>query len=415
MLAWIKIAFRNLVKNWRRSVITSLAIALGFTAVNIFGGFTEYMYRGNRDVAIYSTGGGHLAIFKRGFLKRGQFDPAGYLLSPEDIAAVTRICSDIEAVILVTPQLRINGLLSNGRVSTIFVAQGIVPSAKKVFLNEATRSEFKIVIEGQDLDEEKSYGVGVTYGLADLLNLEVGSSAVAFTTTVEGQMNALDVEVFFLFNTDSEDLNDKVMQVPFQLAQNLYDTAGADRLVMLLKDTRQAEPIRDELRTQFSKMGLDLEIKTWVELGHWYRKVKNMFDVIFLFLFLIVLVIVVISVVNTMSMAVIERTREIGTLRALGLKRKGVIKLFAYESLLLGLLGIMIGYLLTCVVWWAVDFFKPTWIPPNVAVRIPIQVEFVPEQMAISVGFLICLCLGASLIPARRVARKKVVDALGHV
>ena len=90
-----------------------------------------------------------------------------------------------------------------------------------------------------------------------------------------------------------------------------------------------------------------------------------MFDVIFLFLFIIFFIIVVMSVANTMSMAVFERTREIGTLRALGLKRRGVMLLFAIESSLLGILGTVGGILLTLLGWWVVDFFKPTWTPPG--------------------------------------------------
>ncbi|NIM93947.1 MAG: FtsX-like permease family protein [Anaerolineales bacterium] len=140
-----------------------------------------------------------------------------------------------------------------------------------------------------------------------------------------------------------------------------------------------------------------------------------MFDVIFLFLFVIVFIIVVTSVINTMSMAVLERTREIGTLRALGLKRKGVILLFTIESSLLGLCGTIGGLLLTVLGWWLVNLFKPTWIPPGIAARVPIIIQFVPDSMVFSFLFLLVLCLIASLIPARRAARQNVVDALGHV
>jgi putative ABC transport system permease protein len=69
-----------------------LAIALGFAAVNLFGGFQEYMYRGNREAAIYGRCRGHLTIFKKGFLEKGQLDPARYLLTPSEIKAITEIC-----------------------------------------------------------------------------------------------------------------------------------------------------------------------------------------------------------------------------------------------------------------------------------------------------------------------------------
>ncbi|NIN00959.1 MAG: FtsX-like permease family protein [candidate division Zixibacteria bacterium] len=210
-------------------------------------------------------------------------------------------------------------------------------------------------------------------------------------------------------------MNDKVMRVPFRFAQKLYDTQGADRMAVLLARTESTEPTREQLRVAFSQRGLELEIRTWREMSQWYRKVKEMFDVIFLFLFIIVFIIVVMSVINTMSMAVLERTREIGTLRALGLKRKGVMLLFALESCLLGTSGTLGGLILTVLGWWGVEIFEPTWTPPGITANVPIQIEFVPETMLSSFVFLLVLCLIASLIPARRAARQKVVDALGHV
>lgn len=416
MTAWIKIALRNLFKNRRRSVITILAIALGFAAVNLFGGFTEYMYRGNRETAIYARAQGHLTIFKEGFLEKGQLDPARYLLTLEEIKVIEEICKKSPRVELVTPQLMISGLISNGKVSTIFVAMGIVPSTVDIFLKRISfRVELEKQIEGKKLEDDKEYGVGVARGLAHLLNLRVGSDAVALATTVEGQMNALDMEVFQLFDAAFDQMNDKVMQVPLRFAQSLYDTTGASRMAVLLDKTEYTEPVRGQLRNTFLQRGLKLEIKTWEELSQWYRKVKEMFDVIFLFLFIIFFIIVVMSVANTMSMAVFERTREIGTLRALGLKRRGVILLFAIESSLLGILGAVGGILLTLLGWWVVDFLKPTWTPPGITRRVPLMVDFVPDFMVYSFLFLTALCLIASLLPARRAARQNVVEALGHV
>lgn len=415
MTTWVKIGLRNLAKNFRRSVITVLAIALAFAAVNLFAGFTDYMYWGNRKVAIYGRCGGHLTIFRRGFLEQGQLNPSRYLLSSEVIEAVNEICQENPHIILVTSQLRITGLVSNGKVSTIFIAQGVVPSAARVFLSRLDAPNRGKPFKGRALEDDKMYGVSMTNGLARLLDLKIGSYAVAFTNTVDGQMNALDIEVFQLFDAPSDEMNDKVMRVPLSFARALYDTDGADRLAVLLDDTKHTESIRDQLQTAFSQRGLELETKTWKEMSEWYRKVKIMFDVIFAFLFSIVFIIVVMSVINTMSMVVVERTREIGTLRALGLRRKGVMLLFAIETSLLGVFGTIGGLFLTFIGWWTVNMIKPTWIPPGISRRVIISIQIVPEFMLYSFIFLILLCFIASLVPARRAAGQNVVDALAHV
>ena len=85
---WVKIGVRNLFKNKRRSFFTMGAIALGFAAVNIFGGFTAYMFRGLEDSFIYAQANGHLALFKKGFLTEGALNPEKYLFTESDLATV---------------------------------------------------------------------------------------------------------------------------------------------------------------------------------------------------------------------------------------------------------------------------------------------------------------------------------------
>jgi putative ABC transport system permease protein len=184
---------------------------------------------------------------------------------------------------------------------------------------------------------------------------------------------------------------------------------------LLLARTESTAVVREQLVRTFKARGLDVDVKTWDEMSVWYRKVKNMFDVIFQFLFVIVLAIVVMSVVNTMSMAVLERTREIGTLRALGLKRRGVLFLFAVESSLLGSIGNLLGLALTLLGWALVKVLQPTWVPPGVPRPVIIRIDLVPEQLAWSFLLLAIVFILASLVPARRAARHNIVDTLGHV
>jgi putative ABC transport system permease protein len=218
-----------------------------------------------------------------------------------------------------------------------------------------------------------------------------------------------------LIEASSEQMNDKMIRAPLGCIQSLYDFQGADRLVILLEKTELTDEIRDRITEIFRRENLDLEIKTWVERSQWYRKVKEMFDLIFLFLFTIVFIIVVMSIVNTMSMAVLERTREIGTLRALGLKRKGVMLLFALEAGLIGVGGTISGIILAAAGWLGIEILKPTWVPPGTSHRIPLKIEFVPEFIFTSFAILMVLCVISSLLPARNAARRNVIDALGHV
>ena len=415
MMTWIKLAVRNLFRNRRRSLFTILAIGLGFAAVNTLGGFTEYIFTNLKEGYIYTQGNGHLSIFKAGFLKEGKLDPTRYLLDEAEVTTIQTVLTHYPEILVVAPQLHISGLLSNGKVSTIFVAAGRVPSAVHTINSRARGMMGRIqLFDGKPLEDDVIYGVGLSKGLAEQLKLGLGSDPVAMAPTVSGQINALDAQVFQLFDSPVEALEDKFMLVPLKFAQNLYDTSSVDRLTVLLRDDGLTEPMRAQLAEDLAAQGLKLDIKTWNELSTFYTKVKQMFDVIFLVTFLIVFTIVVMSVVNTVSMAIMERTREIGTLRALGFKRRGIIGLFATESMLLGVFGSLLGTLLTLLIWLGVVLLEPTWVPPQITRRVPLEIYLVPDYMLYSVLLLIVLSLAAASLPARKAARMQIVGALGH-
>ena len=412
MIKWIKIAFRNIVKNKRRSFVTLLAIATGFAAVSLFRGYADNTYWGLRQMAVRGEGLGHLTIYKRGWLKKGKIDPYRYMFSKEEIQRIIELVEEDDDVILATPQTHISGLVSNGHSSAIFLANGVIPRDEKII--KGSWAAFRPV-KGDVLSDTKLYGVEMAEDLASHLDLKPGSDAVVMASTLDGQMNALDIEVIGVYDTGSDATNDKYIRVPFAFAQSLYDTDKADRVVVLLDDWKNTERARTLLLSVLSGEGLDPEIRTWNELSLFYSKVKGMFDMIFMFLFFIVLVIVVMSVVNTMGMAVIERTREIGTLRALGLKRRGVGLLFAIEGAMIGLLGSILGIVLNVAVWAIIRAVEPTYIPPGVSTPVSLIVNLVPQAMLMLAIFLIVLSLIAAILPARRAARQNVVDALGHV
>lgn len=416
MMSWITLAVRNLFRNARRSLLTILAIGVGFTAVNALGGFTDYIFTSLKESYIYAQGNGHLTIFKAGFLREGKLDPTQYLLSETEAAAIREVIVQHPEVVVVTPQLHISGLVSNGEVSTIFIAAGRVPSEIRQINRHAQGIIGRIkLFTGKQLEDEILHGIGLSTGLAEQLKFRIGSTPVAMAPTVTGQINALDAEVFQLFESPVEALEDKLVLVPLKFAQSLYDTTSIDRLTVLLDSTEKTEAVRAVLAQELARRGLQVEVKTWEELSTFYTKVKNMFDVIFLFTFLIVFTIVVMSVVNTVSMAIMERTREIGTLRALGMKRRGIMGLFTIESILLGVFGSVLGVALTVLTWSGITLLKPTWVPPQITRRVPLEVYLVPEYLAGSVLLLVILSFMAAGLPARKAARMEIVNALGHV
>ena len=415
-----KLAVRGLMRNRRRSMMTLLAIALGFAAISLFAGYTHNVYDGLERQSIHGELLGHLTLSKRGMSKEGKLNPERYMLNADEVARITGLLQSEAHVKLVAPRLSLSGLISNGRASTIFIAEGISPEAMQglqagVLTEEEERTGMYADII-KKLDPLHSENALLSFGLADMLHLKKGGQASLLSNTLTGQANALDITVWGTFDTGNAGSNDKFSFMSLSLAQTLYDTNGAaDRLTVLLDDVGQTKIMRERLQKKLRAAGFDMEIKTWQELSDFYNQVHNMFDMIFGFIFSIVLTVVVMSVANSMGMTVVERTREIGTLRAIGLKRNGVVKLFTAESLMLTLLGCLTGLLLTFGVRYGINVAHISYTPPNGASAIPLLVDMDFWRTIFTLALMMVVGTLAAYLPARRAAKQAIIDALGHV
>ncbi len=416
----IKFALRGLLRNRRRSMVTLLAIAFGFSAIVLFAGYTHNVYDGLGRQSIHGEMLGHLTIYKRGMRTEGKLDPERYLLTAQEVDAISKLVREEAHVKLVAPRLGMSGLVSNGRASTIFIAEGIEPEAvvklREGSLTDAERKSGKFDNMRMRLDKDRPEIVSLSEGLVEMLHLKEGEQAQVLVNTLSGQANAADVTLGKAFNPGNAGSNDTFAFVSLALARSLLDAEGrAQRLTVLLDSTDRTDATRDRLQTKLKAAGFDVEILTWQELSDFYNQVHGMFDMIFGFIFSIVLTVVVMSVANSMGMTVVERTREIGTLRSIGLKRSGVIRLFTLESMLLTLIGCVTGLVIALSVRWGVNSADISYVPPNSASPVPLLVDLdLPRTL---VTFVLMGVVGtlAAWMPARRAAQKDIIDALGHV
>lgn len=416
-MAWIILAIRNLLKNRRRSFFTIVAIMLGYAAVVLFDGFINYMFVSLKESVIFARGSGHMTVFKQGFLENGKIHPERYLISKEEFNQLRNILEFYDQVEMIAPELHINGLISNGQVSSIFMASGRVPSIVERMKSYASSDMVKArYYTGEALTDEDVYSIGIGKSLSRLMGMPIGTKdAVIVAPTIDGGMNALDARIIQTVNAGNEVLEDKLLIVSLGFSQTLYDTDAVDRVRILLNDESELTATIQKLQSEFETKGWDLEVKQWTELSPFYVKVRKMFELIFLFVFLIVITVVVMSIINTISMAIMERTREIGTMRAIGLKRFGVIRLFAIESSFLVLIGSVLGLMVTLIIYALVRALEVKWTPPTVAVEVPLELHLSYPHMLLVFVILLFLSIIATVLPARRAAYSNIVDALGHV
>lgn len=402
----LSLALRNLWKNRRRSCATLLAIAIGHAAINLFAGYIFNTYSALRGSAIYGEGLGHLTIARTGYFTQGSLKPEQYLLSEDELRRLTAVLDKAIAPRVVSARLSASGLVSNGKLSTIFIAEGEAPAlANRIWRRGSGRPK---------LDPDKPMAGLVSKGLAARLGVEPGNNVTVLANTMSGQINALDLEVLRIWDTGTAATNDKTLRLPLTFVQQLLDTDGANRVAVLLDDDADADAARAYLRPILASAGFDVEIKTWVELSNFYRQVRNLFDLIFAFLSAIVLVVVLMGIVNTQTMSVMERVREIGTLRALGMRRGAVVRLFATEGAVLGALGTMTGAFITTVAVLVIRTGHIRYTPPSSSASVPLSVSLLPDRL-VETALLLCVVAAlAACWPARRAARMEIVEALGH-
>ncbi len=265
-----RLALRGLSRNRRRTIATLLAIAVGFASISLFAGYTRNVYRELAYQAIHGGMLGHLSIRKRGAESEGKLDPGRFLFTGDEVGRISKILDADPDVQFSAPRLSLSGLVSNGRASAIFVADGIAPQAM-------------VKLKGSvKLEDSRPEGILPGSGLAEMLHLKQGSVVQLLAATRNGQANASDAAVIGDFNTGNSGSNDKFVFMPLALAQSLYDAENAaDRITVLLDDSGKTEIVRDRLLKKLNEAGFDVEIRTWRELSDFYNQVHRMFDTIF--------------------------------------------------------------------------------------------------------------------------------------
>ena len=412
---WFSLAFRNLTRNARRSITTIAAVALGLAAVNIFGGFASYMFASIQDAHIYEQINGHIQIWKKNGRGYGGNDLEAHLLSRQEYEAIEEFARKDDRVEMACRMFEVSGKVDYEGNSGNFMCQSMVPSEKDTihYRSTALRSRDGKFFQGKEITDEDTFAIAITPGMKERMELGVDDEVVLISQSLNGQMNAEDGKVFQILDVVSQALDNLYIFMPLDMAQRLYDTDMISCVRILLKEDDDTDAVLADMKKEFADKEWDF--LPWYDVSKLYRRTKNMFNIIFGLVFAIIIVIVIMSVLNTIGMAVIERTREIGTLRAIGLKRPGVIKLFGIESALLGIIGTLVGLGITGLFAFVVHLVAPEWEPPVTARSVVWEIRLVPFYLVITSTLLIIFTALAAVAPARRASKKSIVDSLGHV
>lgn len=400
---WLKFAVQNTLRNRRRSLVTVTIAALGTAAILLAGGFALFTYESLAEAQARESG--HLVIGKPEQFVKDEETPLQYGI--EDVARLRAQLLTDNDVRAVLPRVDFSGLVSNGDKSVVMIGLGVEPDSEF-----SVKGPFLTITEGEVLG---SGGKGPEIMLGDALarNLKAkpGTSLTLLASTTEGSLNAMDVTVQAVFSTGVPEVDKRLIYTDIATSQKLLNTQKVSSLGVFLSRMEHT----DSAQTRIAAALPQLSVLTWQDRAVFYRAVKDLYNRIFGALGLIIGVIVVFVVTNAMSMAIIERTREIGTLRAMGTLPRQLLRTLSLEGMVLGGVGAIVGMLVALAVsifLYTANIQMPP--PPGRSVGYPLYVNI---DAALYIGtalLMVTLTMLASAFVARKTVHMPVVDALAH-
>lgn len=410
---YLKFAFRNIQRHKNRSLVTIMTVCLGFIALGVLGGVVTNIFSRLKGQAIIVEKLGHLTFAKKGYFANHKIEPEKYLWEKDELTEILEIIRQDEEVTLATPRLSLFGVASNGRSSTIFLTEAVVPEDDAHLMNtvvdgrQRTAGAISISTGTHNTAE-----VAIGSELSENLGLEKGSYLTLLTSTKDGMANAIDTEIVDVYNTGNPATNDKFVLTNFSMAQELYDTEGAERVVVVLNDDGQIDSAKERLLETLNKAGYEIEAKDWKELSLFYGRVTKMFGIIFRVLTAIITVVVLLTLLNTMQMAVTERTREIGTMRAIGMLRRGIIAVFCTEGIVMAIMGCVVAVAALFGIAAILNALNVSFIPPVGSAPVPITLMLKPVNIILVLVLFSVAALVSSFLVSRKISRQKVADSL---
>jgi len=406
-MKWLAFAFKNVLRNRRRASITVAITAVGTAGVLIGGGFALFTYESLRELAARDSG--HVVIANKDYFDHDEDTPMQYGL--EDYAAIRKKVEDDPRVRMALPRVQLTGLLSNGDKSAVFVGTGVDPDGEFSVKGPSMK-----VLAGSLLDASASPASApeILLGseLARQMKAEPGSGLTLLSTTTSGSLNAIDVKVRGIVTMGVPEVDKRLVFTDLVTAQKLLLTDRVSTLALYLHDTEQTDSMRDAVARLYPERAL----QTWRDQAFYYVAVRGLYNRIFGLLGVVIVTMVLFAVSNTLAMAVIERTREIGTLRALGTLPKQIVRVFALEGFILGIAGTAAGMVFasgTSMFFLLADFQMPP--PPGRSVGYPLHVNMSPLLYLITAVTIVLLSIAAAWIVSRKASRKPIVEALAHV
>lgn len=444
---YVQVAFRNLLQARRRSLLLALALSVVSMLLVLLLSLSQGMSNSLLETTT-TLASGHVNV--HGFYKPSPNSAAWPMVSDEqELRAIVREALPEHAY--VTSRMHGFGKVVSDTGSIMTSITGIIPEEEQRFLARLSLAPERDYKEGGsdepkgDLSQVGQPGTLFLFAnQAKRLGVEVGDPVIIAAETGGGAMNSVDLTVvgigrdlgintsFISFTNkgtlhelyQAQDRSTGTIQVYLPdigesvAARNRLAEAMEAKGMGVLENIHQPFYMRIEALAGEPWSGQRFDVNTWEDEGAHGKWAIAGFDGISYFLVSVLILIIVVGIMNTMWMSVRERTPEIGTLRAIGMKRSRVLFLFVTEALLLGFTASVVGGGVGALLSWGIDSMQlllPSDAARTVLMSDTLHLSVRPAQIVRAVVTFTLVTGLASLVPASRAARMKPVSAIQHV
>jgi ABC-type lipoprotein release transport system permease subunit len=329
-----KIAWRNIWRNKLRSMAVIFSVFLGLLGGILLSGLSVGMLEG-RIHSFIENELSHIQVHHPDFV--GQQEVYQTLAGDENL--LSQILQ-LEGVKAATLRSKTHSMVASATYSSGVQLQGILPE-----MEDRTTDFSKNMIEGEYLNAQDNNAIVIGKALADKLKVGVDSRIVLTFQDIENDITSVAYVVKGIYETFSNTYDENMVFVPLNhLNKHLKLVDKFHELAVLTEDANALQPQLDRLKELFPEM----TVRTWEEISPEMRLWIEAGGIFTYILTIIIMIALAFGLLNTMLMAVFERTREIGMLMAIGMNKRKVFGLIVFETILLSFvgtaLGILVGY-----------------------------------------------------------------------
>ena len=353
----LKLALRNIFRNKRRTILTMISVIISTFSLLILSGYINASKYFWSDSLIHYQYG-HMQIFKKGYLE-GENTSFKNSITLKEKNKIYEICQKNNKILLTMERVNLVGLIGTETSSSMFFASGMQAEKERMMANYDNSN----IIKGKNLSGKEKTGVVLPSIMAKRMELKIDDEILLMGQSIDNSFEAVAAKVRGIANYSVDALNENLVLFPIELTKDITLTDNIHSMPLLLESREDIFEVKNYLQNEFKENNLNLEIKTWLELAKEFRQVIKMFNNIFGIITLILVILVIVLVSNTIFMSIMERTREIATMKSIGINKFFIFLLIVLEGSFICFFGGIFGIILAKFFSIIINYFNIV-LPP---------------------------------------------------